>query len=106
MARIPQKELTVAMTDLSGGAYRLLMYYYSKRDGWVFNDENIALTIDTSVRQVKKFRKELIDKEYLLIQIGEVNVYFIGKLAVDKFINEVTEEELEEPTEPLIEKKS
>ena len=105
MARIPQTELTSAMTELSIGAYKLLMYYYSKRDGWVFNDDNIAATIDTSVRQLKKFRKELIDKKYLLIQKGQVDVYFIGKLAVDKFIHETQMDlDIEEPTEPLITK--
>ena len=104
MAKIPQTELTTAMTELSIGAYKLLMYYYSKRDGWIFNDDNIAVTIDTSVRQLKKFRKELIDKKYLLIQKGQVDVYFIGKLAVDKFMHEVQEELEEEPTEPLISK--
>ncbi len=99
---IPQTELTSAMTDLSTGAYLLLMYYYSKRDGWTFVDDNIARTINTSVRQVKKFRKELIDKQYLLIQRGQVDVYFIGQIAVDRFINSITSEEEEEPMEPLI----
>jgi len=104
MAKIPQAELTSAMTDLSTGAYMLLMYYYSKRDGWVFVEENIGKTINTSVRQVKKFRKELIDKQYLLIQKGQVDVYFIGKIAVDRFINSITSEEDEESADPLITK--
>ena len=105
MARIPQKELTDAMTDLSAGAYKLLMYYYSRNDGWIFDENNIAKTIDTSTRQVKKFRKELIDKEYLLIQRGQVDVYFIGTLAVQKFKYSLeTDEPQEEPTAPLVTK--
>lgn len=85
MAHIPQTEITGAMTALSSGAYRLLMYYYSRNDGWVFDDTNIATTIGTSPRQVKKFRKELLDKEYLLIQKGQTDVYFIGQGAVQQF---------------------
>ena len=102
MAKIPQTEIVEAMKDLSNGAYKLLMYYYSRRDGWRFIDTNIATTIDSSERQVKKFRKELIDKQYLLVQKGQVDVYFIGKLAVDKFKNELYTEEEVLPTEPVI----
>ncbi len=102
MAKIPQTEIVEAMKDLSNGAYKLLMYYYSRRDGWRFIDTNIATTIDSSERQVKKFRKELIDKQYLLVQKGQVDVYFIGKLAVDKFKNELYTEEETLPTEPVI----
>ncbi len=99
---IPQTEIVEAMKDLSNGAYKLLMYYYSRRDGWRFIDANIAIAIDSSERQVKKFRKELIDKQYLLVQKGQVDVYFIGKLAVDKFKNELYTEEEVLPTEPVI----
>ena len=102
MAKIPQLEITEAMKVLSNGAYKLLMYYYSRRDGWRFSDKNIALTIDSSERQVKKFRKELIDNNYLLIQRGEVDVYFVGKLAVDKFINEVQTQEPDDISDPFI----
>jgi len=105
MARIPQKELTEAMKELSNGAYKLLMYYYSRRDGWVFLDKNIANTIGTSERQLKKFRKELIDNHYLLIQRGSVDVYFVGQLAVLRFINDVHSEEEEEYQDPLVLKK-
>lgn len=102
---IPQKELTEAMKELSNGAYKLLMYYYSRRDGWVFLDKNIANTIGTSERQLKKFRKELIDNHYLLIQRGSVDVYFVGQLAVLRFINDVHSEEEEEYQDPLVLKK-
>ena len=107
MARIPQKELTEAMKELSNGAYKLLMYYYSQRDGWKFVDNKIATTIGTSERQLRKFRKELITKQYLLIQRGQVDVYFIGRLAVNQFICDTGNEEvcMEEPKDPVISQK-
>lgn len=106
MAQIPQAEITKALKELSQGAFRLLAYYYSRNDGWKFSDENIANTLDTSVRMVKKYRKELMDNEYLLVQKGEVDVYFVGQLAVRQFINGITSEEEEDelPTEPIISK--
>ena len=85
MASIPVKDIKDSMKVLSDGAYKLLMYYYSCSDGWRFNEDTIAATIGTSTRQVKKFRKELVDHEYLLIQRGSVDVYFVGKLAVAQF---------------------
>jgi len=102
MAQIPQRELTEAMKDLSNGAYKLLMYYYSRNDGWVFIDENIASAISSSVRQVKKFRKELVDEKYLLIQKGQVDVYFIGRMAVHQFITDTYPDNIVEAVSPLI----
>ena len=102
MAQIPQAEITKALGELSQGAYRLLTYYYSRQDGWVFNDDNIAKTMGTSVRMIKKYRKELIDKEYLLIQKGEVDVYFIGKNAVYQFINNITKNDDDDIMEPIV----
>lgn len=100
---IPQAEITRALKELSQGAFRLLTYYYSRRDGWVFKDENIAETLNTSVRMVKRYRKELIDKKYLLIQKGEVDVYFIGQKAVERFLNpDLAELEDDDIMEPLI----
>ena len=103
MAQIPQKEIVEAMKELSANAYKLLMYYYSRRDGWRFDDENIANAIGTSARQVKKARRELISQGYLLIQKGEVDVYFIGKKAVKQFKEGIIEDdETDEPQEPII----
>jgi len=102
MASIPQTEITEAMRELSNGAYKLLMYYYSRNDGWVFNDDNIATAINSSARQVKKFRKELIDSSYLLIQRGQVDVYFIGKLAVAQFLTSSYSEPEAVPKQPLL----
>ena len=102
MAQIPQAEITKGLQELSQGAFRLLTYYYSRRDGWVFNDDNIAKVLDTSVRMVKKYRKELIDSKYLLIQRGEVDVYFIGQTAVARFLNPDITEIIDDVKEPLI----
>lgn len=51
MSRMPQAEVTKALKELSSGAYRLLTYYYSRNDGWVFEDKNIADTLSTRERQ-------------------------------------------------------
>lgn len=102
MAKIPQAEITSMMAELSGGAKDLLLYYYSRNDGWIFREDSIAKAINTSIRQLKKYRRELVNKEYLLIQKGEVDVYFIGKLAVAKFRRGYEEDFIEEPTEPVI----
>ena len=100
-----QAEILAMMSDLTSGAKDLLLYYYSRNDGWRFDDDNTAKFINTSERQVKKFRRELITKGYLLIQKGEVDVYFIGRLAVDKFKKEIDDTPNdEEPTNPLITK--
>jgi hypothetical protein len=108
MTKIPQAEIALMIKELSSGAKDLLMYYYSRNDGWIFVEKNIASYIGTSERQLKKFRKELVDNGYLFIQKGQVDVYFIGKLAVHKFKNYdgVTElyEESDEPVPPLISK--
>ena len=106
MASIPQAEITGAMRELSNGAYKLLMYYYSRNDGWVFVDDNIASAINSSTRQVKKFRKELIDSGYLLIQKGQVDVYFIGRLSVNQFINNTFDNDVALAKEPLTTKGS
>lgn len=105
MARIPQAEITTSMKELSAGAFKLLMYHYSRNDGWIFKDENIAKAIDSTERMVKQYRKELIEKGYLLIQKGQVDVYFVGKGAVDQFHKEIGEDSYDElPTDPIITK--
>ena len=80
--RIPTDEAITAMKDLSSGAYKLLIYYYSKSTGWSFNDQDIADTLGVSIRRLKELHKELKDKGYLLILKGEVNNYFVGRKAV------------------------
>jgi len=85
MTKIPQDEAITAIKDLTPKAYQLLIYYYSKNDGWNFEDKEIADTLDTTERMIKKYRKELIDKEYLWIMKGELSVYFVGRKAVYDF---------------------
>ena len=68
MTKIPQDEALTAIKDLTPKAYQLLIYYYSKASGWEFNDEEIADTLGTTERMIKKYRKEiLIDLNYLWI---------------------------------------
>ena len=87
-AVIPSDELITAMTDLSSGAYKLLIYYYSRKTGWNFEDKEIAETIGLGDRRVKEVRKELIDKKYLLILKGNpIDNYFIGRKAVQEWEN-------------------
>ena len=52
---------------------------------------------------VKTYRKELITKKYLLVQKGEVDVYFVGTGAVAQFYEEVGEDVMDEvPSDPII----
>ena len=81
-AVIPTNELLGSMKDLSTGAFKLLMYYYSKKTGWIYDDIEIAKAIDVTERRVRELRKELIDKRYLLVVKGTVDLYFVGRKAV------------------------
>ena len=105
MSRMPQAEVTKGLQELSSGAYRLLTYYYSRNDGWIFDDKNIANVLGSSERQIKRYRKELLDDKYLLIHKGQTDVYFIGQGAVNKFINQTEYDPNDElPKEPLVTK--
>lgn len=86
-ATIPSDELITAMTDLSSGAYKLLIYYYSRRTGWNFDDAEIAKTIGVAERRVRELRKELTERKYLLILKGAIDNYFIGRKAVQEWEN-------------------
>ena len=85
--RIPADEALTAMTDLSAGAYKLLIYYYSKSTGWSFVDKQIADTIGVTERRLKELRKELIEKRYLYIAKGDIDNYFIGRRQVSEWLN-------------------
>jgi len=88
MASIPSDEIVIAARELSPKAYQLLMYYYSKSDGWKFDDDEIAKSLGIgSSRMVKQYRKELISKNYLWIAQGELTVYIVGRQAVENFKN-------------------
>ncbi len=80
--RIPTDEAITAMGDLSSGAYKLLIYYYSKSTGWHFKDEEIATTVGVAIDTLRKLHKELKDKKYLLIEKGPITNYFVGRKAV------------------------
>ena len=86
MTSIPQDEALLAIKDLTPKAYQLLIYYYSKQSGWNFDEKEMAETVDIpNTRALKKYRKELIDKEYLFITGSNPTVYFIGRKAVWEF---------------------
>ena len=91
--RIPTDEAITAMKDLSSGAYKLLIYFYSRSTGWDFNDDEMADIIDVSLKRVKELKKELVDKGYLLIEKGpSIDNYFIGRQAVTAWMNPNIEE--------------
>ena len=84
--RVPQDEALIAMKDLTPKAYQLLIYYYSKQDGWNFDDDEIGAVLDTTERQVKVYRRELVSKEYLWYQKGGgLTIFFVGRRAVHDF---------------------
>lgn len=86
--RIPTNEAISAMKDVSSGAFKLLIYYYSKSTGWAFDDTEIADTIGVTERRLKELKKELIDKDYLYISKGaDIDNYFIGRQAVQGWKN-------------------
>ena len=55
MTSIPQDEALTAIKDLTPKAYQLLIYYYSKNDGWNFNDVEIANTLEEVYQRLKSF---------------------------------------------------
>ena len=87
MSNIPSDELVTAAKDLSSKAYVMLMYYYSKHGHWTWHDQVMADELGFSIRQVKEYRRELINKDYLLVLKGSVSNVFIGREAVMKFKN-------------------
>lgn len=94
--RIPTNEAIDAMKDLSSGAFKLLIYYYSKSTGWNFNEIEIAEALGISVKRVGELKKELTDKDYLLIESGKnIDNYFIGRQAVRQWKDPDTSSVLE-----------
>jgi len=86
--RIPSDEALSAMKDLSAGAFKLLVYYYSKSTGWEFIDKEIAEALDVTERRLAVLKKELTDKDYLLLLKGsDIDNYFIGRQAVQAWKN-------------------
>ena len=85
MAQIPSDELVTAQKDLSNGAYKLLMYYYSKGNNWSWVDNVMSKDMDISLRMLKEYRGELIRLDYLMIIKGPISNVFIGRQAVMDF---------------------
>ena len=91
--RIPTHEALSAMKDLSSGAFKLLIYYYSKSTGWEFKDEEIADALGVTIKRLKELKKELVDKGYLLVLKGsDIENYFIGRQAVQAWQHPVVED--------------
>lgn len=101
MLSMPSNEATKAMSELSSGAFKLLVYYYSKQNGWKFDDNEIAKTLNITVKRFKEIRKELVDKDYLLIGKGrgDYTNYFVGKsqVAKRKLIYDYVPDDCDEP---------
>lgn len=86
--KIPTHEAISAMKDLTSGAFKLLIYYYSKSTGWEFDDDEIADTLSVTPKRLKELKKELTDKDYLLVAKGaDIDNYFIGRQAVQNWKN-------------------
>lgn len=80
---LPVIETLAAIKDLTGEAFKLLILYYSKTTGDVIDDKEIAEALEVTEKRVKELRKELVDKDYLLIEKGgHIDNYFIGRQAV------------------------
>jgi len=98
--QIPTDEAITAMKDLSSNAYKLLIYYYSRNSGWMFEDEEIADSIGFSVKTLKILKKELVEKNYLLIEKGgAIDNYFVGRKVVNEWKN--PDIELEENSQKM-----
>lgn len=95
--KAPTYEVLESMKELTDTGFKLLMYYYSKSTGWKFDDADIAATLGVTPRTVANARKELIEKEYLLIEKGRnLDTYFVGKRAVREWKYPADEDELVE----------
>lgn len=95
--RIPTSEAITAMKDLSSGAFKLLIYYYSKSTGWDFHDGEIADTLGVGDKRLQELKKELTDKDYLFIARGtDIDNYFIGRQAVQNWKNPEPEQSTKE----------
>lgn len=88
MTNIHNVDLEHAYIELKTNAFKILIYFYSKGDGWVFNNEIIAKLMDLKVRTVQELIKVLENKGYLLQQKGkrgEIRVYLVGKKLVGEY---------------------
>ena len=59
MASIPSDEIVIAARELSPKAYQLLMYYYSKSDGWKFDDDEIAKSLGIGANMLYRWKQDI-----------------------------------------------
>ncbi|MCG7869708.1 MAG: helix-turn-helix domain-containing protein [Candidatus Thiodiazotropha taylori] len=85
MTKIPTEDLEQAYRELNTNAFKILTYYYSKGDGWIFKDQVIADLMGLKVRTVQNLINELEAKGYLLQQKGKISLYIVGKKLVGEY---------------------
>jgi len=86
---MPEQESEDALKELTGNGFKLLCYYYCKKDGWFFNDEETAKAIGIKTRTLTDTtKKELVNKKYLKIIKGQRDIYLVGRKEVIKDDNE------------------
>lgn len=66
-AVISTDEILTAIRELSANAFKLLTYYYTRNNGWEFVDTDTARILNVTTKTLGILRKELINKNYLLI---------------------------------------
>jgi hypothetical protein len=85
MTRIPNSDLAAGYLELGPNAFKLMMYFYSKGDGWVFDIAHMEKVFNLSNRSVKEKIKELEDRGFLLHFKGDIDVYIVGKKLVQEY---------------------
>ncbi len=91
MTNIHTYDLDLAFEELKGNAFKIFIYFYSKNDGWVFDNEVIARLMDLKERTVRELIKELETKGYIYQQRGkpgEISVYLVGKKPVEEYTSQ------------------
>ena len=88
MTRIPNADLYDGYRDLSPNAFKLLTFFYSKGDGWVFDIAQMEQVFNLSNRAVKERIKELKDKGFLFHSKGDIDVYIVGKKLVQDYTDQ------------------
>jgi len=85
--------------QLSGSAYRLLCYMLTKPDDWVFRQKDLALALHTSLRSITRWKQELVEGGYLIMQKLKNQEgkhewsYVIFPLPIGLYFNVVNQEE-------------
>ena len=85
MTRIPTSDLTVGFKELKPNSVKLLLYYYSKGDGWDFRSDVIADDLGVKISTVRTLTRELVSKGYLFVVRGKVINYFVGRKEVSAY---------------------